>query len=135
MKKVTVTIYRKDKYYPRVVRAVSSVLSKSDVVAPVDVLIEMGNLPKRITMHGGKGKSPILSVFLKEIFPKLIVSRGSLVFMPMISIWFQALLIITNGAKAKNPLYGFLGHEIEKLKKPIQGIFVGINHLKRSREL
>jgi hypothetical protein len=46
MKKVTVTTYRKDKYYPRVVRAVAKVLSKSDVVAPVDVLIQMGNLSK-----------------------------------------------------------------------------------------
>ena len=47
MKKVTVTTYRKDKYYPRVVRAVTKILSKSDVVAPVDVLIEMGNLTKK----------------------------------------------------------------------------------------
>ena len=47
MKKVTVTTYRKDKYYPRVVRAVAKILSKSDVVAPVDVLIEMGNLTKK----------------------------------------------------------------------------------------
>jgi hypothetical protein len=39
MKKVTVTTYRKDKYYPRVVRAVAKVLSKSDLVAPVDVLV------------------------------------------------------------------------------------------------
>jgi hypothetical protein len=47
MKKVTVTTYRKDKYYPRVVRAVAKILSKSDEVAPVDVLIEMGNLTRK----------------------------------------------------------------------------------------
>ncbi len=47
MKKVTVSTYRKDKYYPRVVRATAKVLSKSDIVAPVEVLIEMGNLSKK----------------------------------------------------------------------------------------
>ena len=47
MKKVTVATYRKDKYYPRVVRAFAKILSKTDVVAPVDVMIEMGNLSKK----------------------------------------------------------------------------------------
>lgn len=41
---VTVNSYKKDKYYPRVVRAVARILARSDVVAPVDVLVEMGNL-------------------------------------------------------------------------------------------
>ena len=44
MKRVTVTTYRQDPYYPRVVRAVANILARSDVVAPVDVLLEMGNL-------------------------------------------------------------------------------------------
>ena len=60
MKKVTVTTYRKDKYYPRVVRAVARVLSKSDVVAPVDVLIEMGNLTKINHDAWRQGKVPYL---------------------------------------------------------------------------
>lgn len=60
MKKVTVTTYRKDKYYPRVVRAVAKVLSKSDVVAPVDVLIEMGNLTKKNHDAWRQGKVPYL---------------------------------------------------------------------------
>jgi hypothetical protein len=60
MKKVTVTTYRKDKYYPRVVRAVAKVLSKSDVVAPVDVLIEMGNLSKKDHDAWRQGKVPYL---------------------------------------------------------------------------
>ena len=45
--KTTVSNYRKDKYYPRVVRAVATILSHSDVIAPVDVMIEMGNLSKK----------------------------------------------------------------------------------------
>ena len=60
MKKVTVTTYRKDKYYPRVVRAISKILSKSDVVAPVDVLIEMGNLSKKNQEAWRQGKVPYL---------------------------------------------------------------------------
>ena len=60
MKKVTVTTYRKIKYYPRVVRAVARVLSKSDVVAPVDVLIEMGNLTKKNHDAWRQGKVPYL---------------------------------------------------------------------------
>jgi hypothetical protein len=44
---VTVNSYKKDKYYPRVVRAVARILARSDIVAPVDVLIEMGNLSKK----------------------------------------------------------------------------------------
>ena len=42
MKEVTLGNYRKDTYYPRVVRAVAAILSRSDVVAPVGVLMEMG---------------------------------------------------------------------------------------------
>jgi hypothetical protein len=60
MKKVTVNTYRKDKYYPRVVRAVAAVLSKSDVVAPVEVLIEMGNLSRKNHDAWRKGQVPYL---------------------------------------------------------------------------
>jgi len=47
MKKVTLSTYRKDKYYSRVVRAMAIILRRSDIVAPLDVLIEMGNLTKK----------------------------------------------------------------------------------------
>jgi hypothetical protein len=60
MKKFTVNTYRKDKYYPRVVRAVAKVLSKSDVVTPVEVLIEMGNLSKKNHDAWRTGKVPYL---------------------------------------------------------------------------
>jgi len=46
-KTITVDNYREDKYYPRVVRVVAKILSRSNVVAPVDVLLEMGNLTKQ----------------------------------------------------------------------------------------
>ncbi len=60
MKKVTVSTYRKDKYYPRVVRAFAKALSKSDLVAPVDVLIEMGNLSQKNHDAWRQGKVPYL---------------------------------------------------------------------------
>jgi hypothetical protein len=60
MNKVTVNSYQKDKYYPRVVRAIARVLAKSDVVAPVEVLIEMGNLSKKNHDAWRNGKVPYL---------------------------------------------------------------------------
>jgi hypothetical protein len=47
MKHLTVGTYRKDKYYPRVVRAVGKLLTRADVVAPTDILIELGNLSRK----------------------------------------------------------------------------------------
>ncbi len=60
MKAVTVRNYRKDKYYPRVVRAVAKILSRSDVVAPVEVLMEMGNLSKKNHDAWCRGHVPYL---------------------------------------------------------------------------
>lgn len=41
MKKISLDNYRTDKFYPRIVRAVEALLSKGDVVAPIEVFIEM----------------------------------------------------------------------------------------------
>lgn len=64
MKSVTVNNYRKDKYYPRVVRAVGKILARSDVVAPTEILIEMGNLSQKNYEAWRKGKVP----FLERVF-------------------------------------------------------------------
>src|SRR5919204_3767592 len=60
MKQVTVNTYRQDTYYPRVVRAVAAILSRSDVVAPVDVLLEMGNLTPQNHEAWYRGHVPYL---------------------------------------------------------------------------
>ena len=65
MKTVTVDNYRKDKYYPRVVRAVAKILSHSNVVAPVDVLMEMGNLTKQNVEAWRHGKVPYLEYVIE----------------------------------------------------------------------
>ena len=62
MKKVTVNDYRRDKYYPRVVRAVARILSRSDIVAPVEVLMEMGNLTQKNHEAWRRGQVPYLEV-------------------------------------------------------------------------
>ena len=41
---VTIDSYRNDKMYPRITRAVGKILAKGKIVAPVDVLVEMGLL-------------------------------------------------------------------------------------------
>jgi len=60
MKHITVSNYRNDKYYPRVVRAVGKILASSDVVTPSDILIEMGNLSKKNYEAWCKGQVPYL---------------------------------------------------------------------------
>lgn len=60
MKNVKVDTYRKDKYYPKVVRAVARILMRSDIVAPVEVLIEMGNLSRKNLEAWRAGQVPYL---------------------------------------------------------------------------
>ncbi len=58
--KVSVDTYRDDKLYPRVTRAVDKLLARGKVVAPVDVLIDMGLLkPKRLE-DWRRGRVPYL---------------------------------------------------------------------------
>ncbi len=60
MKRVTLSNYRKDKYYPRVVCAVATILQRSDVFSPVDILLEMGNLSKKNLDSWRCGQVPYL---------------------------------------------------------------------------
>jgi hypothetical protein len=60
MKQVTLNTYKEDKYYPRVVGAIARILEKSDMVTPVEVLIEMGNISKQNYDAWRKGQIPYL---------------------------------------------------------------------------
>ena len=64
MKRVTANTYRKDKYYPRVVRAAGKILARADNFAPTEILIEMGNLSQKNYEAWRKGKVP----FLERVF-------------------------------------------------------------------
>ena len=60
MKHITVNTYRKDKYYPRAVRAIGKILARTEVVSPSDILIEMGNLSKKNYESWRNGQVPYL---------------------------------------------------------------------------
>jgi hypothetical protein len=55
---------REDKYYPRVIRAVAKILSRSNVVAPVNVSLEMGNLTIQNVEALYRGKVPYLECII-----------------------------------------------------------------------
>jgi len=60
MKRVTSQNYKKDKYYPRVVRAVTAILKSGDAVAPVDVFVGMGLLDPKNVEAWRMGRIPYL---------------------------------------------------------------------------
>lgn len=60
MKRVNAESYQKDKYYPRVVRAVQSILAKGDVVTPIDVFVRMDLLRKEDVESWRFGRIPYL---------------------------------------------------------------------------
>ena len=74
MKQVTVDTYRQGKYYPRVVQAVAEILSRSDVVAPVEVLMEKGNLTQKNHEAWYRGHVPYLERVFDGSLPKPIAS-------------------------------------------------------------
>jgi hypothetical protein len=59
-KRVNVETYRGDKYYPRVVRAVQSILAKGDVVTAIDVFVHMDLLRKEDVESWRFGRIPYL---------------------------------------------------------------------------
>lgn len=60
MHQTTVTTFRIDKYYLGVVRAVGRILARSDVVAPSEILLEMGKISKNNYEAWRKGQIPYL---------------------------------------------------------------------------
>lgn len=60
MKKVTVGTYKKDTLYPKVVRATARILKRSDEIAPIDILLEMGNLEPKAHESWYLGEVPYL---------------------------------------------------------------------------
>jgi hypothetical protein len=71
MKRITNANYRSDKYYPRVVRAVSIILDRQGFVAPIDLFVEMSLLDKQGVAAWRKGQIPYLE---KVIHCNLAVS-------------------------------------------------------------
>ncbi|MBI3855898.1 MAG: hypothetical protein HY293_09440 [Planctomycetes bacterium] len=57
---MSIASYRADPLYPRIVRAVASLLERGKVVAPVDVLVEMDHLPSERLDDWRHGRVPYL---------------------------------------------------------------------------
>lgn len=64
MKRVAVENYTSDRYYPRVVRAVDALLERGDVVAPIDVFIEMGLLNRVLVAAWREGRVTFLETVI-----------------------------------------------------------------------
>jgi len=60
MRNVTVDTYRMDRLYPKVVRATACVLTESDEVSPVAILMKMGNLTATDHDAWRRGRVPYL---------------------------------------------------------------------------
>jgi len=65
MKRVTLESYKKDKYYPRIVRTVTAILNGGDVVAPIDVFVGMGVLAKEDVEAWRMGRIPYLEKVIR----------------------------------------------------------------------
>ena len=52
--------YKDDKYYPRIVGAVSRIIETTPIVSPVEVMIEMGNLHRNDFQKWKRGQTPYL---------------------------------------------------------------------------
>jgi len=68
---VSVDTYRSDKLYPRIVRAVAVLLTKGKIVAPVDVLIQMGLLTPAHLEDWRRGRVPYLEQVIKGNLTRL----------------------------------------------------------------
>ncbi len=60
MNKLTVDNYRQDKYYPKIVRAVDSILCRKDYFSAIDILIEIQLLDSKNASDWRAGKIPFL---------------------------------------------------------------------------
>ena len=70
MKKVTVGTYKKDKLYPKVVRATARILKRADVISPVEILLRMGNLEPKACESWYRGEVPNLESVIQGSLSK-----------------------------------------------------------------
>ncbi len=68
---VSVQNYKSDKYYPKVVSAFDRILTDGKVVAPIDVLMALGNLNPKKCEDWRFGRVPYLEKVIDGSLPKL----------------------------------------------------------------
>jgi hypothetical protein len=69
--RISLSTYREDRLYPRIVRATASILEKGKVVAPVDVLVRMDLLGPEQLLDWRHGRVPYLEKVLRGNLSKL----------------------------------------------------------------
>ena len=65
MKKITLQNYTTDKYYPKIVKAVASILASENVVTPIKLFVVMELLEQKDVDHWRKGRVPYLEKAIK----------------------------------------------------------------------
>ena len=60
MKKITLQNYTTDTYYPKIVKAVASILASENVVTPIKLFVAMELLGQKDVEHRRKGQVPYL---------------------------------------------------------------------------
>ena len=65
MRKVTLTNYKAEPYYPAIVRAVSELLATTRVVAPVEAFVRMNLLSTDDLEHWRQGRVPYLEKVIR----------------------------------------------------------------------
>ena len=65
MKKISISNYRADRYYPRIVRAVEAILAKGQVVAPADVFVQLDLLSAEDLEAWRFGRVPYLEKVIR----------------------------------------------------------------------
>ena len=64
--------YKKDKYYPNVMKATGLLLKDNDEITTVDILLKMGNLIPRDYENWRRGKTP----YLEKVFQGNLSKAG-----------------------------------------------------------
>lgn len=85
-KTATVTTFRSHALYPRITRAVATLLEKDRVVRPVDVLVEMQLLKREHLEDWRFGRAPYLEPVINCNLSRLSALRRVLRFTPTSSI-------------------------------------------------
>jgi hypothetical protein len=125
MKQVTVHTYRQDNYYPRVMRAVATILARSDVVAPVDVLLEMGNLRPKNHEAWYRGHVP----YLERVFAGSLSKANRI--LRLIGFHVHDLNMVprrtvySQGGQSKTAAYGSRSRDTRALKLPMPRTMCG----------
>jgi hypothetical protein len=134
MKKITLENYQTDKYYPRITRAVDAILSRGDVVAPIDVFIGMSLLTAESVEEWRRGRVPCLEM---RILCNLSAAGRILRILRMhvhdLKLWPSMTVYMRHGKGAKTRL-PFSKSGAAPIEEAYSRHFVRVRSKRRQRE-